>query len=85
MPATSRNVPPTRWLTCSSWERKHEDYDAYIPPHLLEIYKAWDIDQPLSRELPGQLIQLYCGLAHEMADWPVAIREPHIAGHVSLE
>ena len=57
-----------------------------MPPQLLEIYNAWDPDQPLTRELLDQLIQLYCGLlAHEMADWPVAIREPLIAGHVSLE
>jgi pimeloyl-ACP methyl ester carboxylesterase len=67
-------------------EPEHEDYDAYMPPELLEIYNAWDPDQALPNELPDELIQLYRGLlAREMEDWSQEIREPLIDGHVSPE
>ena len=49
----------------------HEDYNAYMPQELVEIWKAWDPGQALPEELPAELIQLYRGLfAQEMADWP---------------
>ena len=64
----------------------HEDYDAYMPEELLEIWHAWDPDQALPDELPGELIQFYRGLfGAEMADWPEEIREPLIERHVSRE
>ena len=64
----------------------HEDYDSYMPEELVEIWRAWDPDQALPDELPGELIQLYRGLfAAEMADWPEEIREPLIERHVSRE
>jgi pimeloyl-ACP methyl ester carboxylesterase len=67
-------------------EPEHEDYDAYLPQQLRDIYNAWDPDQALPDELPDNLIQFYRGLlAQEMADWPEAIREQLIACHVSPE
>ncbi|GAA2103450.1 alpha/beta fold hydrolase [Actinomadura alba] len=64
----------------------HEDYNAYMPQQLVEIWNAWDPDQALPDELPDELIQLYRGMfAQEMADWPAEIREPLIEYHVSLE
>jgi pimeloyl-ACP methyl ester carboxylesterase len=64
----------------------HEDYDAYMPPELVEIWHAWDPDQALPDELPGELVQFYRGLfGAEMADWPEEIREPLIECHVSRE
>jgi len=64
----------------------HEDYDAYMPRELVEIWHAWDPDQALPDELPEELIQLYRGLfGAEMADWPEEIREPLIERHVSKE
>jgi pimeloyl-ACP methyl ester carboxylesterase len=64
----------------------HEDYNAYMPKELVERWQAWDPDQALPDELPGELIQLYRGLfAQEMADWPEEIREVLIERHVSME
>jgi pimeloyl-ACP methyl ester carboxylesterase len=64
----------------------HEDYNAYMPRELVEIWNAWDPGQALPDELPGELIQLYRGLfAQEMADWPQQIRELLIERHVSPE
>jgi pimeloyl-ACP methyl ester carboxylesterase len=64
----------------------HEDYNAYMPGQLNELRKAWDPDQALPDELPGELIQLYRGLfKQEMADWPKEIREQLIERHVSME
>ena len=37
----------------------HEDYDAYMPGELVEIWHAWDPDQALPHELPGEVIQFY--------------------------
>jgi pimeloyl-ACP methyl ester carboxylesterase len=62
----------------------HEDYNAYMPPELLAMWKSWDPDQVLSDELPPELIQLYRGmLAKEMGDWPTAMRELLVDCHVS--
>src|SRR5271169_3706428 len=64
----------------------HEDYDAYMPRELVEIWRAWDPDQALPAEVPDELIQFYRGLfASEMADWPEEIRELLIDCHVSPE
>ena len=64
----------------------HEDYDAYMPEELVEIWHAWDPDQALPDDLPDELIQFYRGLfGAEMTDWPEEIREPLIECHVSLE
>ena len=64
----------------------HEDYDAYMPRELVEIWRSWDPDQALPDELPEELIQFYRGLfGVEMADWPAEIREPLIERHVSKE
>ena len=64
----------------------HEDYDAYMPRELVEIWHAWDPDQALPAEVPDELIQFYRGLfAAEMADWPAEIRELLIDRHVSPE
>jgi hypothetical protein len=64
----------------------HEDYDAYMPKELVEIWHAWDPDQALPAELPDEVIQFYRGLfGAEMADWPEEIREPLIERHVSPE
>ncbi len=64
----------------------HEDYDAYMPRELVEIWHALDPDQALPAELPDELIQFYRGLfAAEMADWPEEIRELLIDCHVSPE
>ena len=64
----------------------HEDYHAYMPRELLEIWQAWDPGQALPDELPQELIQFYRGLfGAEMADWPAEIREPLIDRHVSKE
>ena len=35
----------------------HEDYDAYMPRQLVEIWRAWDPDQALPDDLPDELIQ----------------------------
>ena len=32
----------------------HEDYDAYMPEELVEIWHAWDPDQALPHELPDE-------------------------------
>ena len=64
----------------------HEDYDAYMPRELVEIWRSWDPDQALPDELPEELVQFYRGLfGAEMADWPARIREPLIERHVSKE
>lgn len=64
----------------------HEDYNAYMPRQLVEIWDAWDPGQELPDELPDELVQFYRGLfAQEMADWPEEIREPLIEYHVSLD
>lgn len=64
----------------------HEDYNAYMPQQLVEIWDAWDPDEELPDELPDELVQFYRGLfAKETADWPEEIREPLIDYHVSLE
>ena len=64
----------------------HEDYDAYMPRELVEIWRSWDPDQALPAELPEEVIQGYRGLfGAEMADWPEEIREPLIERHVSQE
>jgi pimeloyl-ACP methyl ester carboxylesterase len=64
----------------------HEDYDAYMPPRLTAMRKAWDPDQAFSTELPTEVIQLYRDLfAQAMADFPADIREQLIDRHVSLE
>ncbi len=64
----------------------HEDYEAYMPRQLVEIWRSWDPDQALPDELPEDLIQFYRGLfGAEMADWPAGIREPLIERHVSKE
>ena len=64
----------------------HEDYDAYMPEELVEIWHAWDPDRALPHELPDEVIQFYRGLfGAEMTDWPEEIREPLIECHVSLE
>jgi pimeloyl-ACP methyl ester carboxylesterase len=63
---------------------EHEDYDAYLPPQLRDIYSAWDPEQALPDELPDELIQHFRGLfAQELADWPEEIRELLIARHLS--
>ena len=64
----------------------HEDYDAYMPKELVDIWHAWDPDQELPAEVPDELIQFYRGLfAAEMADWPEEIRELLIDCHVNPE
>ena len=64
----------------------HEDYDAYMPRRLVEIWRSWDPDQALPDELPEDLIQFYRGLfGAEMADWPAGTRGPLIERHVSKE
>jgi pimeloyl-ACP methyl ester carboxylesterase len=64
----------------------HEDYDAYMPEELVEIWHAWDPDQALPHELPDEVIQFYRGLfGAEMTDWPKEVREPLIERHVSPE
>jgi pimeloyl-ACP methyl ester carboxylesterase len=62
----------------------HEDYNAYMPQELTEIWKAFDPGQALPDELPGELIALYRGLfEQEMAGWPAEIRERLIERHLS--
>jgi pimeloyl-ACP methyl ester carboxylesterase len=62
----------------------HEDYDAYMPQELNEMRQAWDPDQALPDELPGELVALYRGLfEQEMAGWPAEIRERLIERHLS--
>ena len=62
----------------------HEDYNAYMPPELTEMWKAFDPGQALPDELPGELIALYRGLfEQEMAGWPAEIRERLIERHLS--
>ncbi|MDQ2876870.1 MAG: alpha/beta hydrolase [Actinomycetota bacterium] len=62
----------------------HEDYRAYMPPEVVDIWNAWDPDQLLPDEVPDELIQLHRGLFEEaMARWPAAIREPLIERHLS--
>jgi pimeloyl-ACP methyl ester carboxylesterase len=63
-----------------------ENYRAYMPQELIDIWNAWDPDQVLPDDLPDELIQLYRGLFEEaMAGWPAAIREPLIERHLSPE
>jgi pimeloyl-ACP methyl ester carboxylesterase len=67
-------------------EPAHEDYNAYMPRELNDRRAAWDPDQALPDELPGELIQFYRQLlARELADWPEEVREPLIERHVSPE
>jgi pimeloyl-ACP methyl ester carboxylesterase len=64
----------------------HEDYNAYMPEQLTEMWKAWDPGQALPDELPGELVALYRGLfEQEMAGWPAEIREPLIGRHLSRD
>jgi pimeloyl-ACP methyl ester carboxylesterase len=61
----------------------HEDYNAYMPQELIEMWQAFDPGQALPDELPGELIALYRGLfEQEMAGWPVEIRERLIGCHL---
>jgi pimeloyl-ACP methyl ester carboxylesterase len=65
-------------------EPDHEDYDAYMPPRLVEMWNAFDPDQALPDALPDQLVQLYRDLfRQELTDWPAEIREPLVECHVS--
>jgi len=62
----------------------HEDYNAYMPRELVEMWNAWDPDQALPDELPAELIQLYRSmLAAEMGEWPAVMRELLVDCHVS--
>ena len=62
----------------------HEDYNAYMPRELTEMWKAFDPGQAFPDELPGELIHLYRGLfEQEMTDWPADIRERLIERHLS--
>ena len=62
----------------------HEDHNAYMPQQLTEMRSAWDADQALPDELPGELIQFYRGLfEQEMASWPAEIREVLMERHLS--
>jgi pimeloyl-ACP methyl ester carboxylesterase len=64
----------------------HEDYDAYMPPELVEIRSAWEPDQALPDTLPDEIIQHYRNLfAQQLRDWPDPIRESLIARHLSPE
>ena len=64
----------------------HEDYNAYMPPELTEMWKAFDPGQALPDELPGELVALYRGLfEQEIAGWPAEIRERLIERHLSPE
>jgi pimeloyl-ACP methyl ester carboxylesterase len=64
----------------------HEDYNAYMPQQLTEMWQAWDPGQALPDELPAELIGLYRGLfEQEMAGWPAEVREPLIERHLSRE
>jgi pimeloyl-ACP methyl ester carboxylesterase len=64
----------------------HEDYNAYMPRELVEMWDAWDPDQALPDELPAELIQLYRGmLAREMGEWPTPLRAQLVECHVSPE
>ncbi len=66
----------------------HEEYTAHMPQELADQREAWDPEQAAAifDDVPEELIQFYRGLfADEMADWPAAIREPLIDGHVSPE
>ncbi|WP_433511846.1 alpha/beta fold hydrolase [Nonomuraea sp. CA-143628] len=67
-------------------EPEHEDYDAYMPPKLVETWAEWDPDQAVPDELPDEVIQFYRGLfAQVLADWPAATRELLVERHVSPE
>jgi pimeloyl-ACP methyl ester carboxylesterase len=62
----------------------HEDYNAYMPQELADMWKAFDPGQALPDELPAELIALYRGLfEQEMAGWPAEIRERLIERHLS--
>ena len=67
-------------------EPAHEDYNAYMPHELVEQWQAFDPDQALPDELPGELIAFYRDLLGQMlASWPEQVREPLIERHVSPE
>ncbi|MEV1240437.1 alpha/beta hydrolase [Nonomuraea sp. NPDC049750] len=67
-------------------EPEHEDYDAYMPPKLVETWAEWDPDQAVPDELPDEVIQFYRGLFTQvLADWPAATRELLVERHVSPE
>lgn len=67
-------------------EPDHEDYNAFLPPELAEIYESFDPDQTLPDELPAKLIEFYRSLFNrEMAAWPSEIREPLIESHLTRE
>lgn len=67
-------------------EPDHEDYNAFLPPELAEIYESFDPDQALPGEIPAELIELYRSLfGQEMAAWPREIREPLIECHLTRE
>jgi pimeloyl-ACP methyl ester carboxylesterase len=67
-------------------EPEHEDYDAHMPPKLVETWAEWDSDQAIPDELPDEVIQFYRGLFTQvLADWPAATRELLVERHVSPE
>lgn len=67
-------------------EPDHEDYNAFMPSELAEIYGSFDPDQALPDEIPAELIELYRSLfSQEMATWPREIREPLIECHLTRE
>ena len=64
----------------------HEEYNAYMPKELVDLWAAWDTSEALPEELPAELIQFYRALfEQEMTDWPEEIRQVLIEGHVSLD
>jgi hypothetical protein len=57
-----------------------------MPRQLVEMRNAFDPDQALPDDLPGELVQLYRDLLGQaMAAWPAEIREPLIERHVSRD
>ncbi|SHF87625.1 alpha/beta fold hydrolase [Streptoalloteichus hindustanus] len=64
----------------------HEDYNAHMPPELVEMWNAWDPDEALPAELPAELVEFYRDeLTLNMAEWPEEVRGPLVDRHVSPE
>ncbi|HEX6683686.1 MAG TPA: alpha/beta hydrolase [Candidatus Limnocylindrales bacterium] len=64
----------------------HEDYNAYMPAQLREMWESFDPAEAAAafENLPDELVQLYRGLfAQELASWPAEVSEPLIDYHVS--
>jgi pimeloyl-ACP methyl ester carboxylesterase len=64
----------------------HEDYNAYMPAKLRELWEGFDASEAAAalEHVPDEIVELYRSLfRQELASWPAHVREPLIEYHLS--